>query len=185
VISQRGLLERSVVVLTADHGDMDTHHRLIFKGPAPYEQLQRVPLAIRVPQRFGGTAPRVDTGSLISNADLFPTLLDFAGADVPPCDGLSLRGALSGADRRHARTEAVVQYPSPAIRTLRRDRCKYSLYETGAEMLFDLDSDPDELRNLAGNAEWQREKNDLRETLLSWCEEEGDSFRGAMDAAVG
>lgn len=141
-----GVYDTSLIVVTSDHGDMDTHHGLIFKGPVPYEQLQRVPLAVKLP----GTQPgqgREDSASLVSLADLWPTLLDYAGAAAEPRYGLSLRPALEGS--AHARENVVVCYPDPEIWTVREGSWKWTRFEDGTEWLFDLSADPDETRNLA------------------------------------
>ncbi|MBD3239633.1 MAG: sulfatase-like hydrolase/transferase [Chitinivibrionales bacterium] len=169
-IEKRGLQDRSVIAVTADHGDMDTHHRLVFKGPLPYEQVQRVPLAIRAP---GMSGSRTDSTSLVSLLDLHATLADYAGVDRG--DGLSLRASLEqGA--AHAREELVVQYPAPAIRTLRRGALKYTRYAGGRELLFDLAQDPRELHNLCHSARYQHETRDMRVRLEQWCRRKDDRF---------
>jgi choline-sulfatase len=157
-------MDSSVIVVTSDHGDMDTHHRLVFKGPAPFEQLQRVPLAAHVPEAFGGQTG-VDSESLLSNVDLYPTLLDFAEADAGNHDGISLRPVLTGQAEHHSRTEAVIEYPEPFIQTVRRGDTKLSVFEDGGEMLYDLAQDPEELRNLASVPEHSGIRDALRDAL--------------------
>jgi arylsulfatase A-like enzyme len=130
---------------------MDAQHRLIFKGPLAYEQVQRVPLAIRVPAAWGGRGASVNSRDLVSNADLFPTLLDFAGVNAPACAGLSLRPVLTGRADRHARQDAFIDYPDPAVRTIRHQQWKYTSYPGVGPLLFNLDDDPDELHNRAGD----------------------------------
>ena len=57
-LKENGLWDNTVIVSTSDHGDMDTHHRLIFKGPFLYEHMVRIPGIFRVPEAFGGANSR-------------------------------------------------------------------------------------------------------------------------------
>ena len=57
-LKDSGLEEETVVFASSDHGDMDTHHKLIFKGPFMYEQMVRIPLIVRMPGALGGGGPR-------------------------------------------------------------------------------------------------------------------------------
>jgi arylsulfatase A-like enzyme len=82
-LSASGLADSTIVVVMADHGEAFGEHkfageRMFFHGETIYDELLRVPLAIRVP----GLAPRVvpDPMMLI---DLGPTLLDLFGATAP------------------------------------------------------------------------------------------------------
>jgi arylsulfatase A-like enzyme len=92
-----GLAERTIVVLMADHGEAFGEHkfggeRMFFHGETIYDELLRVPLAIRVP----GLSPRVvpDPVMLI---DLGPTLLDLVGQKAPvSMQGRSLLPAMLG-----------------------------------------------------------------------------------------
>jgi arylsulfatase A-like enzyme len=71
-----GLAERTVVVLTADHGDMDGAHQLHAKGAVAYREQNHVPLVIAHPAFPGGRQCRAVT----SHLDLAPTLVGFTGA---------------------------------------------------------------------------------------------------------
>ena len=76
-----GLEEKTLVVFTSDHGDMDAAHKLEHKA-MPYEEAMHVPLVAR----WKGVIPagRVDTTHIVSTGlDLIPTLCDFAGVPVP------------------------------------------------------------------------------------------------------
>ena len=86
-LKENGLWDNTVIVSTSDHGDMDTHHRLVFKGPFMYEQMVRIPGIFRVPEAFGGANGRRVGDFHTLNVDIAPTLLDLAGVEGPPCDG--------------------------------------------------------------------------------------------------
>ncbi len=71
-----GLTERTIVVLTADHGDMDGAHRLHAKGAVAYREQNNVPLVVAHPAHRGGGQCRAVTTHL----DLAPTLVALTGA---------------------------------------------------------------------------------------------------------
>ena len=71
-----GMAERTIVVLTADHGDMDGAHQLHAKGAVAYREQNQVPLIVAHPAYPGGKQCQAVT----SHVDLAPTLVAFAGA---------------------------------------------------------------------------------------------------------
>ncbi|KAA0256453.1 MAG: twin-arginine translocation pathway signal protein [Acidobacteria bacterium] len=71
-----GLADRTIVVLTADHGDMDGAHRLHAKGAVAYREQNNVPLVVVHPAYPGGRT----CDAVTSHLDLAPTLVAFAGA---------------------------------------------------------------------------------------------------------
>ena len=71
-----GLADRTIIVLTADHGDMDGAHRLHAKGAVSYREQNQVPLIIAHPDFAGGKECRAVT----SHVDIAPTLVAFTGA---------------------------------------------------------------------------------------------------------
>jgi len=73
-----GLTNRTIVVLTADHGDMDGAHRLHAKGAVAYREQNNVPLVIAHPAHAGGR----QCSALSSHLDLVPTLVAFTGAEA-------------------------------------------------------------------------------------------------------
>jgi arylsulfatase len=78
-----GQSENTIVVLTADHGEMVGSHGLRQKGNLVYDENFHVPFVVRHPDFEGGTA----TGALASAVDVVPTLLELAGAEVVLPDG--------------------------------------------------------------------------------------------------
>jgi len=96
-----GLTERTIVVLTADHGDMDGAHRLHAKGAVAYREQNNVPLVIAHPAHRGGGQCRAVT----SHLDLAPTLVSMTGVDAAKRDtilkglhGKDLSGLLAAPD---------------------------------------------------------------------------------------
>jgi arylsulfatase A-like enzyme len=70
-----GLADRTIVVLTADHGDMDGAHQLHAKGAVSYREQNQVPLIVSHPAHPGGRQCRAVT----SHVDIAPTLVAFTG----------------------------------------------------------------------------------------------------------
>ena len=178
-LRDNGLWESTVVLFTSDHGDMDAHHRLIYKGPFMYEQMLRVPLMIRVPSSLDGLSP-TDSDVLTIGADIAPTILDFAGCDVPDCDGRSLKPLLTGGIFRE-RAFAVSQYYSKQkwinpIRSIRSADWKYNLYQSHAEELYDLRNDPHERVNRVDDPGYAHMRNSLHDELKQWINRNEDPF---------
>jgi arylsulfatase A-like enzyme len=73
-----GLAANTIVVLTADHGDLDSAHRLHGKGATAYREQNNVPLIVAHPAHAGGKSCR----ALTSHVDIAPTLVSLTGASV-------------------------------------------------------------------------------------------------------
>ena len=180
-LEHTGLAENTLVIITSDHGDMDTHHRLIFKGPFMYEHMMRVPLMIRVPTVCGGREPHHVTDSDVVCVDLTPTMLDFASAAVPESDGLSLKPYLTGEGDAPQRDFVIGQYHGKQrwvnpIRMVRTGEYKYTRYLRRGEELYDLVRDPHEINNLADDPDYQAIKTQLAAHLDAWMQQHNDPF---------
>jgi arylsulfatase A-like enzyme len=83
-----GQIDRSIVVVLADHGEHLTEHDTYFTHTFPYEECLHVPLMIRLPKAvMGGTR----VGDPVSLVDVLPTVADLMGFELPgPVDGQSL-----------------------------------------------------------------------------------------------
>jgi arylsulfatase A-like enzyme len=97
---------------------------------------------------------------LVANIDLAPTFCELAGVPAPDSiDGTSLVGLLDDPESEwrdallieHWPTEEGIGSLIPAFTAVRTDRWKYVAYSTGERELYSLQSDPDELRNLAND----------------------------------
>jgi arylsulfatase A-like enzyme len=171
----------TVIVLSSDHGDMDTHHQLIYKGPFMYDQIIRVPTFLRVPVELGGVEPYVEKNHFWVNVDIVPTVLGLAGVAHPPTHGISAVPLLTGVGEQQEREFVVGQYfgrqswVNP-IRTLRTHQFKYNIYIEHGEELYDLLADPGELVNLADDPEYAAIKKRLRGQLDDWIRAHEDHF---------
>ncbi len=176
-LKQLGLWDNTIVVNTSDHGDMDTFHRLVFKGPFMYEHMMRIPLSIRAP---GATGPGKTDYNWV-NVDTVPTLLELAGAQTPECHGQSVASLVTGADKGPDRDYVIGQYYGKQtwvnpIRTIRTQKWKYNIYTDWGEELYDLETDPEEIRNLASLENYRATKQEMRSILDQWMREHEDPF---------
>jgi arylsulfatase len=87
-----GLADRTIVVLSADHGDMDGAHQLHAKGAVAYREQNHVPLIIAHPAYTGGKQCRAVT----SHLDVAPTLIGLTG--IPGADRARILRGLPGKD---------------------------------------------------------------------------------------
>ncbi len=147
-------LENTVVVFTSDNGYMLGAHRL-FDKRVMYEESLRVPMIVRFPKRL--EAGRRST-RLVSTLDLAPTFLELAGVGVPDTMmGASLLPLFADEGtpwRDRLLYEYFQEEPGPAVPTMlgvRTERYKYVTYPElpgDIDELYDLETDPLELRNL-------------------------------------
>lgn len=134
-----GLLDRALVILTADHGEGLFDHDYFFHNFNLYEDTLRVPLVIRVPGLKGREIARQ-----VRLIDLMPTALDFAGI-APPADaaGRSLRPLLYGEEPAAGPGEDVISESAMGGKVIRSGGWKLVWYPGSAE-LYDLRKDPGE-----------------------------------------
>lgn len=178
-LRESGLEENTLVVFLADHGDCQGAHRWNQKTIL-WDESTRVPLIL---SHKGMTKPGVSNVLAHTGVDLIPTLCAYAGIPVPPeLPGVSLKGAAPDREyvvvSNHMVQGAPVdgRKPEPQGRMVRSRRYKYCVFSEGKrrESLVDMQKDPGEMVNVAGEtayrdvlarhramlAEWQRKTND-------------------------
>jgi choline-sulfatase len=147
-VRDSGLDEDTTVVFTADHGEMLGERGLWYKMSF-FEPSARVPLIVSAPGRIA-LGRRAEAVSLL---DLAPTFVELASADRgTEVDGRSLAALLDG-DAADGPAEVVGEYlaegvTSPAV-MIRRGPHKFIRCDGDPDQLYDLESDPHELVNLA------------------------------------
>jgi arylsulfatase len=141
-----GLYDRSLIVVTADHGDGFMEHGFISHSTVPYEELVRVPLLMKLPgQRHAGQS--VD--EQVRLIDVMPTILDVARLESPRVSGRSLLPELDGRAREPA-AAAVIEFEHGVA--LRESAWKYIRLLDGPGELYHLAVDPGERHNVAREA---------------------------------
>ena len=180
-LKHQGFWDETIVIITSDHGDMDTNHRLIFKGPFMYENMMRIPLMIHVPKRFGGMQVKRIKNKDVVNVDIVPTIRELCNLPAKETDGISLGPLLTGKGKYKERDFVVGQYygkqkwVSP-IRMIRTHRYKLNKYIGYKNELYDLKNDPFELKNLVDDPNYTEIIKTLSKKLDKWIEDNGDPF---------
>ena len=156
-LEEAGQLDNTIVVVTSDHGYFYGEHGLNVERRLAYEESIRIPLLIRYPARIkAGSQPE----SMVQTIDLAPTMVAAAGVEIPSqYHGRSLWPLLEGSIPADWRDSVLVQYWSETVfprinklgyQAVRDDRWKLIHYtdQPGMDELYDLQSDPYELKNL-------------------------------------
>jgi arylsulfatase A-like enzyme len=152
-LNQTGRLDRSIVIISADHGELFDHNRLAHGGPDLYQGVIHVPLLIHLP----GQKQSVHIEELAQQADLLPTLLDLVGAPLPSwTDGVSLKPALETIPLADRYIFSMNLEPNSTFKVVAKgtiavmDRnFKFVRYlESGKEQLYSYKTDPGEEDNL-------------------------------------
>jgi choline-sulfatase len=169
-LEENGFRENTVVFFTSDHGDMLCEKGMVQKRTF-YEWSSRVPLLVRFPDRRSHGVVHPKPVNLI---DLLPTFLDIAGVgeeDRLPVDGRSLMGLLDGIEGTDAEKQiAFSEYHSQGAHApcfmVREGQYKYVYIYGYGSQLFDLESDPGEWHNLAGDPDYVEIEGRLKGLIL-------------------
>lgn len=156
-LEESGCADNTLLIFTSDHGELLGEHTLFNKAASFYDAEMRVPLLLRLPDR-GQAGKR--TGAFAASIDLAPTLFDLLGLTPDlPLPARSLAPAIF--ENKPIRDGILA---SSGVGLMWRDRThKLCLYPaTGEGELYDLDSDPHELRNLFDTPE----NMELQERLM-------------------
>lgn len=144
-IEAAGRLDRTVIVVTSDHGEWLGDHLRYAKGPPGDDAISRVPLLISGPD----IEPDTVIDDLVEAIDIAPTLCQIAGMQTPPwMQGRSLLDRCRGRDASDPERDAV-RMEWTGHRSIRTSRYRYVVTADGSESLWDLESDPGEHHDLA------------------------------------
>ena len=176
-LSKSRLMNNTLIVFTADHGEMLGDHNMFRKGPA-FEGSSHIPFIFSLPGRHPQKPAVLDTP--VSLIDLLPTFLDYAGiTPKEKADGVSLRPLLEGAvsqqdwERKYIYGENYRDLKAFDIQVgwdfVVSSQYKYVWNSTtGEEYFFDLLRDPKELQNLSqcGTEQEIAEMTQMRNFLI-------------------
>ena len=185
-LTERGLLENTLIVFSSDHGEQLGDHYLLGKSGF-FDQSYHIPLIIRAPGSPWDQSRGLQVPEFSENIDLMPTILDLLGA-VPPeqCDGFSLRPFLESEAHFAWRTcvhweydfRDVVEAKPEQYFGLSLDECclavirdhnyKYVHFNQLPALLFDLQKDPEELNNLASHPDYTQVMLSYAQKMLNW-----------------
>ena len=168
-LQDTGLADNTVVIFTADHGEMLGERGMWYKQSF-YEWSCRVPFIVSYPRRYQPGRVSVNT----SLVDLLPSLMDIAtdGNEpeyVSPMDGRSLVGLLKN-NNAPWNDQVIAEYTGEGVcapcRMLKKNDYKYIYIHGYPSLLYNLVNDPMELNNLADHAKYADIKKNMHDQLL-------------------
>jgi len=179
-LAECGLAENTVVVFSADHGFFLGERQLGGKW-LMYEEAIRVPLIVfdpRTKPKKGGTVRE----EMVLNIDLAPTLLDMAGIPAPSfMTGRSMEPLLQSKtdtwreeaffEHNYLRDAGIPASEAVRVDNVRSKGWKYIRYidaDPIIEEIYDLNTDPEEITNLAADPEYRNDLDRLRSRWESW-----------------
>jgi arylsulfatase A-like enzyme len=155
-------LTDTLVVYASDHGDyMGKRGRIEKMPPVPFEALSRVPYFAA----GYGVTPGTTCANPVVLVDVAPTFLRAAGLEVPSdLDGHPLQDYFR--DPRFGDRRSIYCFGGERFAMVQMGRVKYfRSQDKTQEMVFDLETDPREVRNLASDPKWQKTKARLAKRM--------------------
>jgi choline-sulfatase len=164
------LYDDTWIIITSDHSDM-LGERGLFTKKHFSEQSIRVPLIVSPP---GGMKPK-EVKTNVSLLDIFPTLLDIAGTtDLPEMKGDSLLSFLDSENIHETDRDVVIEYAGSSalapVFVIRGTKFKYvntydPVNDSFEELLFDIENDPGETKNIIKENINKNIVNEMRKKL--------------------
>lgn len=181
-LDQTGQADNTLLIRTADHGDLLGEHGLFLKGVAPYEGSYHIPLIARWPS--GIADPGREVSSLVRILDLAPTILEAGQAvPLPDSDARSLMPLLTGDEPDGQRDELFTQMNGVELyysqRIMRLGRYKYVFNGFDFDELYDLEEDPGERRNLIDEPALEPVRRRLLARLWEYVRDTDDTIDNA------
>jgi len=180
VLKELGMEENTLVLFTSDHGNMLGSQGAVLKRK-PWEESIGVPGIIRYP---GKVSAGKKSDALFSHVDLCPTLLSLCQVAVPGhMQGADFSGVILG-QQDSGPDSAYFQIFGPyhgdgtahAWRGVRTERYMYARWESGPWLLYDLENDPYEMKNLAAEPSASALLREMERRLADWMMRVGDSW---------
>ncbi len=179
-LEERGMLDNTLILMTADHGDMMGDHHLWRKSYA-YEGSARIPMLMRWPKELGLAGGMVFTQP-VELRDVLPTFLDAAEKEPPlKLDGRSMLDLVRGKGegwRDYIDLEHDICYHKTnhwCALTDGKTKYIHHAYD-GEEQLFDLVGDPGETKDLSGDTAHAPTLAAWRKRLATHLEERGPDW---------
>ncbi|WP_435348867.1 sulfatase [Haloarchaeobius sp. HRN-SO-5] len=200
-LDERDLLDETALFVVGDHGENIGEHGLMDHQYCLYDTLLHVPLVARYPSEYDGGEHREE---LFEVRDLYPTILDLAGVDVPADDGVSTTRLGDGEGREYVLGEYLTPQPSMealaervddvpdevrrydrGLRSIRTREWKYIQATDGTDELYDVRVDPLETDDVVSANDDVRDDLAARlESDLGEFEQSSDDHGGEIDGAT-
>ena len=177
-LKEKNLYEDTIIIFSTDHGDMIGSHRIFNKGFQMYEETHRIPLVIRIPGE-SNNGKKIE--SFVSHVDLFKTICDLADINVNnENDGFSLRNLIKG-DNANSRDSIFAEFHGyepclTSIRMVRTKKWKYIYNPFSIDELYDMESDPFEIHNLAPRIGHKAVLSRMKERMIEWMRSTNDDL---------
>ena len=178
-LEKLGIADNTLVIYTSDHGDMLGSHRIFNKGMNMYDETHHIPFFARWPKVI---APGTQCDAFIGTTDFAPTILDAAGCkEAPKMDGRSLLPLFHDCCKDNGREDIYAEFHGyePAlcsIRMVQTTKWKYIYNPCSEDELYDLETDPGELNNLAPMLAFKHVLRRMKARMVRWLQETGDSI---------
>nr|WP_319511310.1 sulfatase [uncultured Draconibacterium sp.] len=179
-LEESGLDENTIIIYTSDQGFYLGEHGW-FDKRFMYEESFRTPLLVRYPKEIkAGTS----INKLVQNLDFAPTILDYAGVEVPAeMQGESFRELVSGETGEWRDAVYYTYYEYPSVHMVKRhygvatDRYKlmHFYYDIDEWEMYDLETDPHEMHNIYDDPAYADVQQMLHEKLKDLRVKYGDS----------
>ena len=175
LLEEKGQLDNTLIILTADHGDTSGDHGMMDKHYILYDGVTHIPFIVRWPQ-FG----HADVQKFACQClDLGPTIEDVCGVHTDfPRHGRSVRAYIDGSETPDYAvfTSNGQQFGLFTQRGIRTEKYKYIWNLTDIDEFYDLEKDPGEKVNLAGDPAYADIIRQLGETMYRELQRRGDPF---------
>ena len=185
-LKANSLLENTIVVFTADHGDLCGEHRRLNKG-VPYEGSAKIPFIMYYPEKI---RPGTVVDKALSCVDFLPTVLSLMNVRTAGKEeGRDASALLMGKTPPDWKDIAYMRGTRSWLCVV-TDSYKIVYAQEGVPWLFDLSKDPDELTNLYRQPQYRAVVRDLTGELLAYCRKYNDprgedaKIKGEMAAAL-
>jgi len=184
-----GLYDKTLIILTSDHGEALGEHDFLGHGGFVYQQLIELPLVIRFPGTGSKPSYRGQrVQEAVSQVDFLPTIMNVVGLSSPPVRGRVLRPAPIGPHR----FVFAESHPSPRMvddnprykgwrAASMRDGLKYVAFQDGRSALYDLDRDPLEQIDLKSELDASRYAAALQKLIGSGLREPAPRHEEQLD----
>nr|WP_282122060.1 sulfatase-like hydrolase/transferase [Algibacter mikhailovii] len=183
-IKALGLSKNTIVVFSADHGEMMGAHGVkAFTKQLAWDESIRVPFLIRYPSIDGHEGKTVNAP--LTTPDILPSLLGLSNIDIPSTiEGENLAELIKNPDPNKDRAALVMNvapfganFNDPPYRGIRTKQYTYAVTPDGPSMFYDNIKDPYQQNNLIGNPALQDIEKDLHEQLIKELHKIGDEVR--------
>lgn len=173
-LEEAGIADNTIILFTSDNGFFLGNRGFAGKW-SHYDESIHVPFIVYDPRIRSETSNQTDD-ALISNTDIAATVLDWAGIDIPQSyQGRSFKPLIESPGglewRKSVYLEHLLEHPDiPSWRGLKTSRFIYANYldQEAGEVLHDLNQDPEQLVNVAGNPEYASDLASLRTELENY-----------------